>query len=114
MPSLIAWLHEPFYDSPPWEFPIPAVPPSPTRLQVYAALIGLNGGGTEVHGWGIHASGGLYGTTGLSQRSAAHFCGAMARETLAGRCDLSETAFVPSSPRRSCARTCRRERAVAA
>jgi hypothetical protein len=44
---------------------------APTQLQVYAALIDMNGGSTQVSGWGVEAFGvGRYGVHGLSQSQA--------------------------------------------
>ena len=49
---------------------IPEVSRDPTRLQLYAALVGINGGRTQVSGWGCHSSGGPYGWEGLTQDQA--------------------------------------------
>jgi len=59
----LPWANQPTID------PV-GVPASPTRLQVIAALIDMNGG-PEVHGWGLMQVGvGLYGRTGLCQNEA--------------------------------------------
>ena len=61
-----------------WEGPIPVegVSPdvlgeAPSRLQVYAALVDINGGRTQVGSWGVQEFGaGRYGVRGLNQDQA--------------------------------------------
>lgn len=72
MALLMNWLKEP------WTTPVPMsdfgsrIPDveTPSRLQVLACLMGINGGSGEVRGWGYHHGGGLYGTVGLDQEAA--------------------------------------------
>lgn len=69
-PSLIAWLQEPNADPTPFEERGPWLPENPSKLNVLASLIALNGGRLNVTGWGCHSSGGLLGRVGLSQDEA--------------------------------------------
>jgi hypothetical protein len=66
MASLMAWLADPWMGDVPVTYPIPGVEGTPTRLQVLACLIGINGG-IDVGGWGVISSGGPYGRSGLDQ-----------------------------------------------
>jgi hypothetical protein len=51
-------------------WPPSGVGPTPTRLTVFAALVGLNGMSPDVHGWGVITSGGPLGRCGLEQSEA--------------------------------------------
>ncbi len=46
------------------------LPTEPTRLEVLACLIALNGGDPHVRGWGVTSGGGLYGHMGVEQEEA--------------------------------------------
>lgn len=66
--SLIAWLELPWEGELPFDGPLPdgVFPSTPTRLQVFAVLVGLNGGKMSPSGWGVTSSGGPYGRVGLA------------------------------------------------
>lgn len=67
--SILTWLKEPWDGPVPFDEGLPGLPESPSRLQVYAALIGI--GGPPGGGYGIIISGGgPYGRTGLHQDEA--------------------------------------------
>jgi hypothetical protein len=59
----------------------------PTNLQVVAALVMLNNGSLTVTRWGITASGGVYGRTGLNNEEAMALMNAGAY--LSGLCDAT-------------------------
>lgn len=61
----IEWLSQPMR---PNSYPVPGAD-EPTRLQVYAMLVAVNGG-REVRGWGVQVGCGLYGRSGLDQDEA--------------------------------------------
>lgn len=70
--NLMTWLAQPYERELPFEYGAPpplAALAAPSRLQVYAALLYMNGGET-VRGWGVTQSGGIYGTIGLEMSAA--------------------------------------------
>jgi hypothetical protein len=69
MPSLLAYLAVTAERPLPFAHPLPWLPPFPSRLQVYAALVGMNGG-PRVTSWGKLREGGIYGRQGLSNNEA--------------------------------------------
>ena len=67
-PSLLTWLAEPWPMPLPWPAamdPLVLVSGVPTRLQVFAALVAMNGG-MKIERFGTYADGGPYGRMGLS------------------------------------------------
>lgn len=73
MASLMAHLNEPWKGDLPlrlWGERPAWLTENPTRLQVFAALVGLNGGRMRVGGWGCMTGGGPYGRVGLEQNEA--------------------------------------------
>jgi len=74
--TLLGWLLEPWDGGAlPFGGAPPVLPPQPSRLAVYAALIGMNGGHVTVSGWGVSHMGGPYGKHGLDQEEALTLLG---------------------------------------
>lgn len=68
--TLMQWLQTRWEENLPFEYPehVKRLPAEPTRLDILACLVALNGGRFLVTGCGVTSCGGPYGHTGLEMK----------------------------------------------